>query len=975
MSQVESQGQSDATGLWHYLSPLNIWGYSLGCAIGWGAFVMPSTTLLPDSGPLGTVVGMLIAALIMVVVAWTFHYMCNQYPDSGGAYTFVKRTMGFDHAFLCAWALILAYIAILWANATAFILIIRFLLGPVFQFGFHYVVAGYDVYFGEIIVTLIILVAFGMLAAGKRKILKSVNTVLALILALGVLACFLIVFGASGFNQASFEPGFSPDVSPGVGVFGIVALAPWAFLGFESVSHAAGECAFPQKKMFGIMAAAVICGALIYIFMTLVSVMGMPAGYDSWVAYMADLSNQSGISGLPTFHAMQLAMGTAGVIFLAVVVVAAVSTSLIGLYRASSRIIYSVAQDEVLPPWFGKLNKDGVPRNAMFAIMVVSIIVPFVGRAAIGWIVDVTSVSAAIVYGYVALCSYRLAKPRGDRGTMVLGAISFVASAVFLVYPLIPNIWSVSALAPESYLILVGWSMVGLLLFRVVFMRDKHNRFGKSTIMWILMIFLILFASTMWMRQVSYGSMEDAVADINDVYVEEYADHGVELGQKEQSEDLARAEERVSEVRSVLLENSMMQMVIILFSLVIMFNIYSLMRKREQQHDAMRANAEESSKAKTTFLSNMSHDIRTPMNAILGYTHLARREDTTPEEAREYLEKIDSSSKHLLALINDILEMSRIESGKMELEPVESDLCKLMDEVRDMFATQMQTKGIAYTVDVGDVKNSRVMCDANRLNRVLLNLISNAYKFTPENGSVMVSLTQLGDAQDGRASYELRVKDTGIGMTEEFAEKVFEAFERERNTTVSGIQGTGLGMAITKSIVDAMGGTIEVITAEGEGTEFVVHVAFDVLEEAADAQAADTAEHAEGEVDFTGKRILLVEDNEINREIASFILEDAGFVIDIAENGKEALDKVVASEPGDYDIILMDVQMPIMNGYEATQAIRALDNPELASIPIVAASANAFSEDVQNARNAGMDAHIAKPLDVPKVMDVLSKLL
>jgi len=329
----------------------------------------------------------------------------------------------------------------------------------------------------------------------------------------------------------------------------------------------------------------------------------------------------------------------------------------------------------------------------------------------------------------------------------------------------------------------------------------------------------------------------------------------------------------------------------------------------------------------------------------------------------------------LLALINDVLEMSRIESGKMELDPTESDICQLVDEVRDMFATQMQEKGIVYTVDARGVRNRHVMLDSNRMNRVLLNLVSNAYKFTPEGGAIDVTLAQTSDAIDGRASYELRVRDTGIGMTPEFAEHVFEAFERERSATVSGIQGTGLGMAITKNIVEAMGGDIRVITELGEGTEFVIDVALDVCDEG-QADVVDAgAEVAEQTVDFTGKKLLLVEDNEINREIAMLILEEAGFVIDTAENGQIAVDKVSASQPGDYDMVLMDVQMPVMDGYEATRCIRALDDPQLSSIPIVAASANAFAEDIQNAREAGMDGHVAKPLDVDNVMRVLADVL
>jgi len=968
-------GAQESGGLTRYLSPFNVWALSLGCSIGWGAFVMPATTLLPKAGPVGAVVGMLVAALAIMIIAVSFHYMLNRYPDSGGAFTFTKKVLGYDHAFLCAWALILAYVAIMWANATALILISRFLLGDVFQFGFHYVVAGYDVYFGEILVTLAVLAAFGLFASANKRLVNTVNTVLAFVLFFGVVLCFVLVLLLVGSTEGSFQPQFAPGNSPVAGVFGIAALAPWAFLGFESAAHTAGETAFPHKKMLGIMVAAVACGAFIYIAMTLVSVMAIPDGYDNWAAYIGDLGNHPGLSGLPTFNAMHAALGQAGVVLLAVVVLAAISTTLIGLYRTGARLMYAVAQEEVLPHWFTKLNKNGVPGNAILAIMAVSVLVPFVGRAAIGWIVDVTSVSASIVYGYAAMCAYKLAKEANDAKVKGFAVAGIAISAVFLVFPLVPNVWTVSALAPESYLILAAWSITGLVLFLVTFKRDKVGRFGHSVVVWVMMVLLILFSSTMWMRQVTYDGMSDIVAATGEYYAEEFADRGIELSDEDLLEEEQHLDDRVSDMRDSLLSNSFLQTLMILISLVPMVRIYAMMRKREREHDRERASAEEASQAKTAFLSNMSHDIRTPMNAIIGYTHLAQREGTSDEEIQRYLEKIDGSSKHLLALINDVLEMSRIESGKMELDPTESDICQLVDEVRDMFATQMQEKGIVYTVDARGVRNRHVMLDSNRMNRVLLNLVSNAYKFTPEGGAIDVTLAQTSDAIDGRASYELRVRDTGIGMTPEFAEHVFEAFERERSATVSGIQGTGLGMAITKNIVEAMGGDIRVITELGEGTEFVIDVALDVCDEGQTDVVDAGAEVAEQTVDFTGKKLLLVEDNEINREIAMLILEEAGFVIDTAENGQIAVDKVSASQPGDYDMVLMDVQMPVMDGYEATRCIRALDDPQLSSIPIVAASANAFAEDIQNAREAGMDGHVAKPLDVDNVMRVLADVL
>ncbi len=290
----------------------------------------------------------------------------------------------------------------------------------------------------------------------------------------------------------------------------------------------------------------------------------------------------------------------------------------------------------------------------------------------------------------------------------------------------------------------------------------------------------------MWVRQSTHAEAQSVISNVSEYYTEEMEENGVERDQKRIDDEKGYLAEQMDRVSSELTRNSLVQMALIMLSLVIIFNIYNAMHKREKSMESQKIKAEESSKAKSAFLSNMSHDIRTPMNAIVGYVNLAKDKQLTMPEIREYLGKIENSSKHLLALINDILEMSRIESGKMEPELVPTDLRAVLSDVRDMFSTQMSEKKITYTVDSDKVENYGVVCDKNRLNRVLLNLISNSYKFTPSGGTVSVSMKQISTAENS-AQYELRVKDSGIGMSPEFAEKVFEAFERERTSTVSGI--------------------------------------------------------------------------------------------------------------------------------------------------------------------------------------------
>jgi CheY-like chemotaxis protein/nitrogen-specific signal transduction histidine kinase len=395
--------------------------------------------------------------------------------------------------------------------------------------------------------------------------------------------------------------------------------------------------------------------------------------------------------------------------------------------------------------------------------------------------------------------------------------------------------------------------------------------------------------------------------------------------------------------------------------------------KKHEASEREKIRAVESSLAKSQFLFNMSHDIRTPMNAIMGYTALAKKEDS-PELIREYLDKIQFSGRHLLDLINDILEMSRIESGKTEIHYEPEDICRIIEDVGDMFAEQMKQKGLHFTVHDTQVQHRYVWCDKGNLNRILLNIISNAYKFTPAGGSVSATLFETaGDSADEYSTYEIQIQDSGIGMSREFVDKMFTAFERERSSTDSGVEGTGLGLAITKNLVDLMGGTIDVLTSPGSGTQMIIRFKLRLASEE-DVQNSPENQLPAESVDFSGKRLLLVEDNQINMEIATMILSQQGFQVETAENGQIAVDMVADSVPGYYDAVLMDIQMPVMDGYSAARAIRALDNKELADIPILAMTANAFKEDVQAALDAGMQAHIAKPIDIKQLLEELRKV-
>ena len=537
-------------------------------------------------------------------------------------------------------------------------------------------------------------------------------------------------------------------------------------------------------------------------------------------------------------------------------------------------------------------------------------------------------------------------------------------------------------------------------------------------------------------------------------------------------------------------------------------NIDEMIRREQEQKEVLSealAQAQYANNAKTTFLNNMSHDIRTPMNAIIGFTSLAVTHIDNKSQVQDYLSKILTSSNHLLSLINDVLDMSRIESGKVKIEEKEVSLPDIMHDLKTIVQADVKSKQLEFYIDTLDVVNETIICDKLRLNQVLLNILSNAMKYTKPGGMVSVRVIQIAEEQEDYASYEFRVKDTGIGMSPEFLKHVFEPFEREQTATVSGIQGTGLGLAITKNIVDMMGGTITVESEEDKGSEFTVKFRFRVadspvksqqLEQLANLRAlvvdddvntcvsvskmlsaigmhpdwttlgkealirtefaldqkepysayiidwlmpdmngielvrrirkiigdmtpiiiltaydwADIEEEAKeagvtafcskpiffselqevlsapyikenpketekSELRFDGRKILLVEDNELNQEIAQAILENIGFIIDTADDGTVAVERVKEMPADTYDLILMDVQMPIMNGYQATRAIRALDDSVKAEIPIVAMTANAFEEDRQEAMDSGMNGYVAKPIDIEKLIDTLKDTL
>ena len=916
-----------------YLSPVDVWAMAFGCMVGWGVFAMPGTTFLPVGGPAGTLIAFAIGTAIMLVIGSNFSFLMGRSSITGGVYSYTKEAFGRDHAFLSAWFMCLSYLTIVFLNGTALFIVVRTLFNNSLQNSLHYTVAGNTIYLGETVVSILVLAGVGFLFVAAKPILQRLHTVLSVVLLAGIVitatACLpraiaagaLHAFGTRGLNR-------------GYAVFSLVILAPWAFVGFEVTAFDTAHFKFPMRRSKGLIVLSILCTAFAYASMAVVSVASVPDGFSTWQAYITELDGLNGVASVPTFYAAQSIMGPVGLAIMTLTAVAAIVTGIIGGYRATTRVLATMAEDRILSEKFSKTT------YSILFIMVLSILLSLLGRNTLNWFVDLTSFGAIIGFGYTSAAAYKLAKAAGNRRTMVTGLIGTGLSILFAVVQLIPRLAAMEAMGSEAFLLLSLWCLLGFVFYWRTVVNSTLTEYSGMSTSGVVLFALLVYSALMWLakRLMASGTLE--------------------------------------EVRGLLTSGGVILVVIIFVGMAVMLYVQNVVRKKHEAVERERIHAVESSLAKSQFLFNMSHDIRTPMNAIIGYTKLALKE-TDPTAIHGFLEKVDTSSQHLLSLINDILEMSRIESGKLELELSPVDLGAVFSGMQDLFSEQMREKEMDFQVHTGQVHNRYVWCDEKNLNRVLLNVLSNAYKFTPENGTVTVSLWEVGNGEDGYGSYEIRVQDSGIGMTREFAERMFNAFERERTSTVSGIQGTGLGLAITKSIVDLMGGTIEVITAPGTGTEIIIRLKFK-LAEAWEVQKTENSaeqEEARPEIDFSQKRLLLVEDNQINMEIASMLLTQAGFMVETAENGQIAVDRITQSEPGYFDAVLMDIQMPVMDGYEATRAIRRLEDPCLAKIPIVAMTANAFKEDEDASAAAGMQGHIAKPIDVATMLRTLTEVL
>ena len=554
-----------------HLGPAGAWAMALGTSIGWGSLVITSNTYLAEAGPLGSTLGLAAGAVIMLIISRNYQYLMNCFPDAGGSYAYVRETLGHDHGFLVSWFLSITYLAMLWANATALPLFVRYFFGNIFEFGRLYSLFGYEVYLGEAILTLGAIGLTALLCANSRKITAGLMIGMVACFAAGITVCFA---AAMLGRDRPMSPGFVPDAKAITQVLGIAAISPWAFIGFENISHAAEEITFRPSGFRRVLRISVITTALLYIFVVLLSTTAYPERYGSWLAYVRDLGSLEGIEALPAFYAARHYLGGAGVGILMAALLSLVLTSLIGNTLALSRLFYALGKDRILPKSMGKLNRKSIPGRAVLMIAGVSLLIPFAGRTAIGWIVDVTTIGATLVYGYVSACAMKKARLQGDRAERRTGIAGLLLMIGISLYMTAPSLFSAGKVETESYFLFVVWSVLGFVYFRMILKKDRENRFGRSIVVWIALLSLILFVSLVWMSQ---SVMKAASDGMNSV--------AATCGGGVAAESAAVSEAQMTMVRSVNARSLAVVVGLFALSLGVLLNNYSLMSRKARESE------------------------------------------------------------------------------------------------------------------------------------------------------------------------------------------------------------------------------------------------------------------------------------------------------------------------------------------------------------------------------------------------------
>ena len=941
-----------------HLSALGAWAVAFGCAVGWDVLVLPLTDFLPKAGPAGTILGLAAAALAMVVIAWNFHYMMVKSPGPGGVYSYAKIAFGHDHGYICGWFLCLAYAAIVWADAEMTTIVVRYLIGgDQLHFGFKYQIAGFRVCFGDIV---IVSVAVGIVAAvvAWRRVAAVVQTVLALSLAAGL----VFSFGAAIFSHvggvSSLQPFFAPAGGAlGAQVLGVLMIAPWLFVGVESISCMSAEFRFPVKKSFSIMVAAIVASVVAYIIAMFIPVLAAGGEGAGWSAAVLE----GGDANVRAFDMVKDVLGAAGPAILGLTLVCALFTNLIGNTVVASKLLAAMADDGAMPLWLGRHNGKLSAKNSGLAIAAVAVASSALGLTAIHIIVDVAIVGTAVAYAYTSAAAFKLARKEGSKVSAAMGVAGLVFAAAIAGLFLIPAI-SVS-MGTVSYLALVLWCIAGLVFFLFAFHKDETYRFGRSSVVWVSLFLAIVALSHIWARQTAGETVRKTYNGI--VESHEKAFHDV----CEEGNCRADTEKKwfgclrcnLKDIEDTIIRNSDVQSVLTVLALALMIAVYIAMRRRERRVDREKA------EAKSYFFSTVSHDIRTPLNAIIGFSEMLKTGFPSDAEREQAVDSIISSGKTLLGLVNDILDLSKLESGKMDIAPEPTDCAKLLSEVTEAFRFAKSRAEVDVRCRAGDMPH--LMLDPQRIRQIAFNLVGNAMKFTKEGHVEMRASFEKKNEASG--TLRIEVEDTGCGISEEDLKRIGSAYVQV-GARKSRKGGTGLGLAICKQLIAAMGGSFDVKSTLGKGSTFLITIpGVKIAEKPADPGDAGASAPAPAAAKLdTSLRILIVDDSKMNVMVLTAQLKNLGMHdISSAVNGQEALELLRSKGADSFDLVFSDMWMPILDGEGLVKAIRA--DPALSKLRIVVVTADV--EFRASYAKTGFDDILLKPVTRDRLVELLSK--
>ena len=952
-----------------FFSALAAWALAFGCAIGWDSFVMPWTEFLPMAGPLGTAIGLLLGALVMSIVAWNFHVMANRLPGPGSVYSYASATFGNDHGFLCGWFLSFTYMAIVWLDANVLGVAASMAFGDLLRVGPHYVIDGFEIYLPCVGVSVVAIAAAAICC--RRRVARLTQIFFALAFFAGAIACFLSALRQGG-GLAGVKPLFAagPDaLGPLSQILRIVALTPWLFIGFETVTVISNGRHFPVRRSFWIMMSALAAAVISYAFLTAIPALAPPPGATNWVTAIA----QSGPSPeVAAFSTAGRTFGAIGKPIVLSILFAAIFTNLVGNTIAASRLLSAMAADGSLPRWLGVTPSTGVPRNAIIGIVVLSGFIIALGSTAITVMVDLALVGAAFAYAYTSAAAYKTARDTGSRLTCVTGLVGVVLSIVILLLYILPAFTSHSSLiSTQSYLVIALWCIAGLVSFLYVFRHDRTRRFGQTLYVWIGLLAVVFLMGLLWIRESALETTQKAFDDIitnhAKLHPEDFAAGDYSAVLHQDWHEVLRGE--LDAVNHTILRHNVAQTALAVLAFALMIRLYSILRRREREHELEKA------RAKSFFFSTVSHDIRTPLNAIIGFSEMLKLGFRTEAERRQAVDAILVSSKTLLGLVNDVLDLSKLESGKMEITPEPTDVPTLLRGVLDAFRAAATDRAFDLRMHIGAMPP--LLLDPQRIRQIAFNLLGNAVKFT-QKGFVELRAAYVPDAGGKTGRFILEVEDTGYGMTPEDLARIGAAYVQLGSAQRNRNGGTGLGLAICRNLAAAMGGTLSAVSEPGEGSTFTL--ALSSVPVAQDAPVTQPAVLPEPQPELPPQpsskpqksqknkhrkpkpaipRILLVDDSKLNLMVLKALIRRLGtYDIVFAEDGQEALDILTKPSAVPFDLVLTDMWMPNLDGEGLVRAIRA--NPRIATLRVVIITADV--ELQAKAADLGFDGILLKPI-------------